>query len=68
MKDYEQLYYDLLFENRKLKKRIEELEDDLEIVNKRDKRKINLKKEILKELRIYKKRSGINGIMDKKSG
>ena len=57
MKDYEQLYYDLLIENRKLKKRIEELESDLEIVNKRDKKKINLKKEILKELRIYKKRS-----------
>ncbi len=55
MKDYEQLYYDLLIENRKLKKRIEELESDLEIVNKRDKNKINLKKEILKELRIYKK-------------
>jgi cell division septum initiation protein DivIVA len=55
MKDYEQLYYDLLIENRKLKQRIEELESDLEIVNKRDKKKINLKKEILKELRIYKK-------------
>ena len=55
MKDYEQLYYDLLIENRKLKQRIEELESDLEIVNKRDKTKINLKKEILKELRIYKK-------------
>ena len=55
MKDYEQLYYDLLIENRKLKHRIEELESDLEIVNKRDKKKINLKKEILKELKIYKK-------------
>ena len=55
MKDYEQLYYDLIIENRKLKHRIEELESDLEILNKRDKKKINLKKEILKELRIYKK-------------
>ncbi len=55
MKDYEQLYYDLLIENRKLKQRIKELESDLEIVNKRDKKKINLKKEILKELKIYKK-------------
>jgi cell division septum initiation protein DivIVA len=54
MKDYEQLYYDLVLENRKLKKRIEELETDLEMINNSELKKLNLKKEIMKEIIKYK--------------
>lgn len=32
-KDYEQIYYDLLFENKKLKEQIESLKEELEIYN-----------------------------------
>lgn len=55
MKDYEQLYYDALHEIKKLKKRIEELESDLELVNSSDLKKLRLKKEILKMYESYKK-------------
>ena len=54
MKDYEQLYYDALHEIKKLKKRIGELEADLELVNSSDLKKLDLKKEIMKELKNYK--------------
>ena len=54
MKDYEQLYYDALHEIKQLKKRIEELENDLETVNSSDLKKLDLKKEIMKELKNYK--------------
>ncbi|HAV90178.1 MAG TPA: hypothetical protein DCW44_02755 [Eubacterium sp.] len=54
MKDYEQLYYDALYEIKKQKKRIEELEADLELVNSSDLKKLDLKKEIMKELKKYK--------------
>ena len=54
MKDYEQLYYDALHEIKQLKKRIEELESDLELVNSHDLKKLNLRKEIIKEINIYK--------------
>lgn len=54
MKDYEQLYYDALHEIKRQKKRIEELEADLELVNSSDLKKLNLKKEIMKELKKYK--------------
>ena len=54
MKDYEQLYYDALHEIKKQKKRIEELEADLELVNSSDLKKLDLKKEIMKELKKYK--------------
>lgn len=53
MKDYEQLYYDAIYEIKQLKIRIEELESDLEIVNKITKKKLNLKKELIKELKKY---------------
>ena len=33
MKDYEQLYYDALHENRKLKEKIKELEETIRIIN-----------------------------------
>ncbi len=54
MKDYEQLYYDALHEIKQLKKRIEELETDLKLVNSSDLKKLDLKKEIMKELKNYK--------------
>lgn len=44
MTDYEQLYYDALYEIKQLKRKIEELGSDLEIVNKITKKKLNLKK------------------------
>ena len=60
MKDYEQLYYDLQYENKKLKERIKELEADLNIVeNQARKRNILLlKKELIKELELHFKKNG----------
>lgn len=54
MKDYEQLYYDSRYEIKKLKQRIQELENDLMLVKKSDKKKLDIKKEILKEFKNYK--------------
>ena len=54
MKDYEQLYYDSQYEIKKLKQRIQELENDLMFVKKSDKKKLDIKKEILKEFKNYK--------------
>mgnify|MGYP000590359302 FL=1 len=54
MKDYEQLYYDSQYEIKKLKQRIQKLENDLMLVKKSDKKKLDIKKEILKEFKNYK--------------
>ncbi len=54
MIDYEQLYYDSQYEIKKLKQRIQELENDLMLVKKSDKKKLDIKKEILKEFKNYK--------------
>ncbi len=54
MIDYEQLYYDSQYEIKQLKKKIQELENDLNLVKKSDKRKIELKKEIMKEFNNFK--------------
>lgn len=54
MIDYEQLYYDSQYEIKKLKQRIQELENDLMLVKKSDKKKLNIKKELFKELGNYK--------------
>ena len=54
MKDYEQLYYDSQYEIKKLKQRVQELENDLMLVKKSDKKKLDIKKEILKEFKNYK--------------
>ena len=54
MKDYEQLYYDSQYEIKKLKQRTQELENDLMLVKKSDKKKLDIKKEILKEFKNYK--------------
>lgn len=56
MEDYEQLYYDSQYEIKQLKKKIQELEEDLKFIKRPDKKKINIKKEIFKELGIYKSR------------
>lgn len=57
MKDYEQLYYDSQYEIKKLKKQIETLEAELLLVKKSVKKKIDIRKEIIKELNnFYKNR------------
>lgn len=46
--DYEQLYYDVIYENRKLKNRITELENELNDLNScRTKKNIDLQKYII---------------------
>lgn len=50
--DYEQLYYDAIYENRKLIKRINELENEIQEINScRTKRNIDLQKYILLQLK-----------------
>ena len=57
MKDCEQLYYDSQYEIKQLKKQIETLETELSLAKKSVKKKLNIRKEIIKELnRFYKKR------------
>lgn len=49
--DYEQLYYDAIYENRKLKNRITELEHEIQDLNIcRTKRNIDLQKYILVQM------------------
>lgn len=56
-KDYEQLYYDAIYENRQLKNRITELENEIQDLNIcRTKRNIDLQKYIL--LQIGSRKSG----------
>lgn len=50
-KDYEQLYYDAIYENRKLKQKIEELENEIQDMNIcRTKRNIDLQKYIMLQM------------------
>ena len=52
MNDYEQLYYDVLYENRKLKKEIANLTEEIEDLNIcRTKKNIDLQKYILRQLK-----------------
>lgn len=60
MKDYEQLYYDAQYEIKQLKQRIQELENDLLFIKKADKKKLDIKKEILKEFKNYKSKEVSN--------
>lgn len=47
-KDYEQLYYDAIYENRKLKQKIEQLENEIQDINIcRTKRNVDLQKYIV---------------------
>ncbi len=49
--DYEQLYYDELYENKKLKNRIKELENEIQDLNIcRTKRNIDLQKYIMLQM------------------
>lgn len=53
--DYEQLYYDMLNENRKLKNEIKLLETELQEINaSRTKRNIDLQKYLYIQVRKYK--------------
>ncbi len=51
-KDYEQLYYDALYENRQLKNKIKELETEIQDLNRcRTKRNIDLQKYIMLQMK-----------------
>lgn len=55
--DYEQLYYDVIFENRKLKQKIEQLENEIQDLNIcRTKRNVDLQKYIM--LQIERRKDG----------
>lgn len=55
--DYEQLYYDAIFENRKLKQKIEQLENEIQDLNIcRTKRNVDLQKYII--LQIERRKNG----------
>lgn len=55
-KDYEQLYYDQVYENRKLKKKITELENEIQDLNIcRSKRNIDLQKYLVLQIKRRKK-------------
>lgn len=55
-KDYEQLYYDQVYENRKLKEKITELENEIQDLNIcRTKRNIDLQKYIVLQIKRRKK-------------
>lgn len=52
MKDYEQLYYDLLYENQKLKNKIKQLEQEIDIYKSISKNK-DVKSIIIEDLSNY---------------
>ncbi len=55
--DYEQLYYDEIFENRKLKQKVEQLENEIQDLNIcRTKRNVDLQKYIM--LQIERRKNG----------
>ena len=51
--DYEQEYYNLLYENRKYKRKIKELEEEIYILKKY--KDVNIKKVLLKQISKYKR-------------
>ena len=56
MKDYEQLYYDVVYENKKLKARIIQLENEIEDINIcRTKKNIDLQEYLLNSIKRWKK-------------
>jgi hypothetical protein len=55
MKDYEQLYYDLLYEHKKALKKIKDLEQELETLSKY--KDIEIKKILVEQLIKFKKKS-----------
>lgn len=55
-KDYEQLYYDELYKNKKLKDKIKSLENEIQELNIcRTKRNVDLQKYLVRQMKIYKK-------------
>lgn len=58
MVDYEQMYYDLLFENKKLKKQIENLKEELEIYSIFSNKKLNNKQVAIALIKYFKKKRG----------
>ena len=51
-KDYEQLYYDALYENKQLKNKIKELETEIQDLNRcRTKRNVDLQKYIMLQMK-----------------
>lgn len=52
MKDYEQLYYDLLYEHKKALKKIEDLEQELEMLTKS--KDMDIKKILVEQLIKFK--------------
>ena len=51
--DYEQEYYNLLYENRKYKRKIKELEEEIYILKKY--KDVNIKKLLLEQISKYKR-------------
>lgn len=51
--DYEQEYYNLLYENRKYKRKIKELEEEIYILKKY--KDVNIKKVLLDQISKYKR-------------
>lgn len=51
--DYEQEYYNLLYENRKCKRKIKELEEEIYILNKY--KDVKIKKVLLEQISKYKR-------------
>lgn len=51
--DYEQEYYNLLYENRKCKRKIKELEEEIYILKKY--KDVNIKKVLLEQISKYKR-------------
>lgn len=51
--DYEQEYYNLLYENRKYKRKIKELEEEIYILKKY--KDVNIKKVLLEQISKYKR-------------
>ena len=52
MQDYEQLYYDEVYKNKKLKQEVERLKDEIEIINIcRTKRNVDLQKYIMLQIK-----------------
>ena len=51
--DYEQEYYNLLYENKKYKRKIKELEEEIYILNKY--KDVNIKKVLLEQISKYKR-------------
>lgn len=58
MINYEQLYYDSQYEIKKLKERIQELEETISTFRRDKKSNIILRQEIIKEIKKYYKKEG----------